>query len=110
MSLGSKTTAKRKITKKGTAKREAREAPDFAKLISRYRTHPEDSGSIQVQVVLLSRDIAELAKHLRRHRKDFDSKRSLLRMIGKRRRFLGYLARQNEEVYRSLTADLGLRP
>jgi small subunit ribosomal protein S15 len=68
-----------------------------------------DSGSPEVQVALLSRRISELTEHLRTHPKDHHSRRGLLRMVGRRRRLLGYLRREDIERYRALIAKLGLR-
>ena len=68
-----------------------------------------DSGSPEVQVALLSRRITELTEHLRTHPKDHHSRRGLLRMVGRRRRLLGYLRREDIERYRALIAKLGLR-
>jgi small subunit ribosomal protein S15 len=68
-----------------------------------------DTGSPEVQVALLSRRIADLTEHLKTHPKDHHSRRGLLRMVGRRRRLLGYLQREDIERYRSLIAKLGLR-
>ncbi|CAN5640890.1 30S ribosomal protein S15 [soil metagenome] len=68
-----------------------------------------DSGSPEVQVALLSQRISELTEHLRTHPKDHHSRRGLLRMVGRRRRLLGYLRREDIERYRALIAKLGLR-
>ena len=68
-----------------------------------------DSGSPEVQVALLSQRITELTEHLRTHPKDHHSRRGLLRMVGRRRRLLGYLRREDIERYRALIAKLGLR-
>lgn len=68
-----------------------------------------DTGSPEVQVALLSTRIGELTEHLKTHPKDHHSRRGLLRMVGRRRRLLEYLKRQDIERYRSLIAKLGLR-
>jgi small subunit ribosomal protein S15 len=68
-----------------------------------------DTGSSEVQIALLTRRIAELTEHLKTHPKDHHSRRGLLRMVGRRRRLLGYLAREDVARYRSLIAKLGLR-
>jgi len=68
-----------------------------------------DSGSPEVQAALLSQRISELTEHLRTHPKDHHSRRGLLRMVGRRRRLLGYLRREDIERYRALIAKLGLR-
>ncbi|MFN2388697.1 MAG: 30S ribosomal protein S15 [Actinomycetota bacterium] len=68
-----------------------------------------DTGSPEVQVALLSRRIAELTEHLKTHPKDHHSRRGLLRMVGRRRRLLDYLRREDIDRYRDLIAKLGLR-
>jgi small subunit ribosomal protein S15 len=78
-------------------------------IISEYARVEGDTGSPEVQVALLSRRIAELTEHLKTHPKDHHSRRGLLRMVGRRRRLLGYLQREDVERYRSLIARLGLR-
>ncbi len=78
-------------------------------LIEKYRLHASDRGSTAVQVALLSRRIADLTEHLRRHPKDHHSRQGLLKWVGKRRRLLRYLSRTQPDAYRQLTQDLGLR-
>lgn len=68
-----------------------------------------DTGSPEVQVAVLSRQIAQLTEHLRTHPKDHHSRRGLLRMVGRRRRLLAYLRREDVERYRALITKLGLR-
>ena len=68
-----------------------------------------DTGSPEVQVALLSKRIAELTEHLKLHPKDHHSRRGLLRMVGRRRRLLEYLRREDIERYRALIGKLGLR-
>lgn len=68
-----------------------------------------DTGSPEVQVALLSRRISELTEHLKTHPKDHHSRRGLLRMVGRRRRLLEYLRREDIERYRALIGKLGLR-
>lgn len=78
-------------------------------LISEYRRGETDTGSPEVQVALLSRRIAELTEHLKTHKKDHHSRRGLLQMVGRRRRLLEYLKREDIERYRELIGRLGLR-
>lgn len=78
-------------------------------LLKKYKTHEKDSGSTPVQIILLTEEINNLVKHLKNHKKDFDSKVGLLKMVGKRRRLLNYLQRTNKQTYDSLIVDLGLR-
>lgn len=78
-------------------------------LIKKYQTHKDDTGSTEVQVALLTEKIMELAKHLRKHAKDSDSRRGLLMMVGKRRRLLNYLKKSNLKQYEKMIKDLGLK-
>ena len=80
-----------------------------AALIEQYRINPEDTGSPDVQVALLTERISELTQHLRDHRHDHHSRRGLLQMVGQRRRLLRYLNREDSERYRRLIQSLGLR-
>jgi small subunit ribosomal protein S15 len=78
-------------------------------IVAEYGTHDSDTGSPEVQVALLSERINHLTEHLREHKHDHHSRRGLLMMVGKRRRLLDYLRREDVERYRSLIAKLGLR-
>ncbi len=78
-------------------------------IVAEYGTHQSDTGSPEVQVALLSERINQLTEHLREHKHDHHSRRGLLMMVGKRRRLLDYLRREDVERYRSLIAKLGLR-
>ena len=78
-------------------------------LMKDYGTKPGDTGSPEVQVALLTARIKYLTEHLREHRKDHHSRRGLLQMVGKRRRLLNYLRREDVNRYRDLIASLGLR-
>lgn len=78
-------------------------------IIDRYRAHQQDTGSPEVQVAILTQRILKLADHLKIHNKDYDSKRGLLMLVGKRRRLLNYITRHSQEKYQQLIADLGLR-
>jgi small subunit ribosomal protein S15 len=78
-------------------------------LISDFRRAETDTGSPEVQIALLSRRIEDLTEHLKIHRSDHHSRRGLLQMVGKRRRLLDYLRREDVERYRALIARLGLR-
>ena len=80
-----------------------------AQIIADNATKEGDTGSPEVQVAVLSRRIAELTEHLKTHPKDHHSRRGLLRMVGRRRRLLEYLRREDIERYRALIAKLGLR-
>lgn len=78
-------------------------------IISQFRTHPEDTGSPEVQIALLTERINGLTDHLRSHRHDFHSRRGLLKLVGQRRRMLAYLADKDVERYRTTITRLGLR-
>lgn len=68
-----------------------------------------DTGSPEVQIALLSKRISDLTEHLKMHKKDHHSRRGLLVMVGRRRRLLDYLQREDIERYRAIIAKLGLR-
>lgn len=78
-------------------------------LIAQFGDGEGDTGRTEVQVALLTERINQLTEHLRTHRSDHHSRRGLLMLVGRRRRFLNYLQRQDLERYRSLIAALGLR-
>lgn len=78
-------------------------------LVKKYQSHKNDTGSAEVQIALLTQKIAELAKHLKKHAKDSDSRRGLLMMVGKRRRLLNYLKKDDLKKYEKLIKDLGLK-
>jgi small subunit ribosomal protein S15 len=78
-------------------------------LASRFGAGDADTGKTEVQVALLTERINQLTEHLRTHSKDHHSRRGLLMLVGRRRRFLNYLQRQDLERYRTLVRELGLR-
>lgn len=78
-------------------------------IVREYRTHEGDTGSPEVQVALLTERIRRLTDHLREHAHDFDTRRGLLKLVGRRRRQLRYLSTKDVERYRTLIARLGLR-
>jgi small subunit ribosomal protein S15 len=78
-------------------------------LIEKHGANAKDTGSTEVQVAMLTRRINELTEHLRTHPKDHYSRRGLLKLVGRRRRFLDYLQRKDLEGYRALIKELGLR-
>lgn len=78
-------------------------------LITDYQQHSGDTGSPEVQVALLTERINHLNEHLKLHRKDFHSRRGLLLMVGKRRKFLNYLKSKDYDRYLSVIQRLGLR-
>jgi len=78
-------------------------------IIQKYRLHDSDRGSAPVQVALLTARIEKLRAHFDDHKKDHHSRQGLLRMVGKRRKLLDYLRREDRQRYRELIEDLGLR-
>lgn len=82
---------------------------NYIDMIKKYQAHQEDTGSPAVQILLLSQQIADLSSHLKKHHGDNSSRVGLLKMIGKRRRLLSYLAKENPETYQKIVADLKLR-
>ena len=78
-------------------------------IIEANRTHATDTGSPEVQIAILTARIKELTEHLKVHKKDNHSRRGLLKMVGKRRRLLDYLAKKDIERYRAIIAKLGIR-
>ena len=83
--------------------------PDKTATIAEHRTHETDTGSAEVQIAILTERIKHLTEHMKVHKKDFHSQRGLLMLVGRRRRMLDYLRRNDVERYRALIAKLGLR-
>jgi small subunit ribosomal protein S15 len=77
--------------------------------IEKYRQHPTDTGSPEVQVALLTARINDLTGHFKTHHKDHHSRRGLLQMVSSRKRLLEYLKRKKVERYKALIQSLGLR-
>ena len=80
-----------------------------SQLIEAHRRSDADTGSPEVQVAIMSRRIDELTEHLKTHTKDHHSRRGLLQLVGRRRRLLEYLRREDVDRYRALIQRLGLR-
>ena len=78
-------------------------------IIKEHGRADTDTGSPEVQIAMLTRRINQLTEHLRTHPKDHYSRRGLLKLVGRRRRFLDYLQRKDLEGYRALIKELGLR-
>jgi small subunit ribosomal protein S15 len=83
--------------------------PDKPATITEYRLHDSDTGSPEVQIALLTERINHLNEHLKVHKKDHHSRRGLLMLVGRRRRLLDYLRRNDVERYRAIISRLGLR-
>jgi small subunit ribosomal protein S15 len=78
-------------------------------VIAEHRLHDSDTGSPEVQIALLTQRIEHLTEHLKVHKKDFHSRRGLLQLVGRRRRLLDYVAKNDVERYRAIIATHGLR-
>lgn len=78
-------------------------------IIGTYGLHEGDTGSPEVQIALLTKRINDLTEHLKTHKKDFHSRRGLLKMVGHRRNLLQYLMKSDIERYRTILAKLGIR-
>ncbi|MCU0843764.1 MAG: 30S ribosomal protein S15 [Spirochaetes bacterium] len=80
-----------------------------SEVINQFKRHESDTGSPDVQIALLTERINHLTEHFKVHKKDFHSRRGLLKLVGQRRRLLDYLKKIDLEKYRSLIESLGLR-
>ena len=78
-------------------------------IVSEFGGNPQDTGRTEVQIALLTERITQLTEHFKTHKKDHNSRRGLLKLVGQRRRLLDYLARNDLEKYRSLIQKLGIR-
>ena len=78
-------------------------------VIDEFAVHEKDTGSPEVQIALLTKRIEELTEHMKTHKKDYSSRRGLLKMVGKRSGLLKYLAKTDHERYAEVIAKLGLR-
>jgi len=82
---------------------------DKEKIIKDFRLSDKDTGSVQLQIAILTEHVRQLTGHLQENPKDFSSKRGLLKMLSSRRKFLKYLERKDEKAYRELIKRLGLK-
>ena len=80
-----------------------------SQIIEKYKRAEKDTGSPEVQIAILTERINELTEHLKIHKKDNHSRRGLLKMVGKRRNLLNYLAKKDVNRYREIVKQLGLR-
>lgn len=80
-----------------------------AKVIAKYGTHKDDTGSAPVQIAILSEEISRLSEHLKLHKKDQSSRRGLLKKVGERRRLLRYFASEDAEGYDKLVKSLKIK-
>ena len=87
----------------------ALDAEKKREIIEKFKTHPNDTGSPEVQIALLTARIEYLTEHFKRHKKDHGSRRGLLKLVGQRRSLLDYLKRKDLDRYHRLIEELGLR-
>jgi len=87
----------------------AQNAARKKEIIEKFKSHPTDTGSPEVQIALLSDRIAYLTEHFKVHKKDHHSRRGLLKLVGQRRSLLDYLKRKDINRYRTLIKELGIR-
>jgi len=78
-------------------------------LIEKFRGHPQDTGSAQVQIAILTERINNLSEHFKTHKKDIHSRRGLLSLVGRRRRLLNYLKKNDPKKYEEVIKELHLR-
>lgn len=78
-------------------------------IIDKYKVHESDTGSPEVQIAVLTEEIKELAKHLKKHKKDNHSRKGLLGKVAERRKLMGYLQRKDQKRYGSLVKKLELK-
>lgn len=80
-----------------------------AEIIAQHARGDGDTGSPEVQIALLTQRIRDLTEHLKTHKKDHHTRRGLLKLVGQRRRLLGYLKKSDIERYRTIISELGIR-
>lgn len=79
------------------------------KIIAKFKTHDNDTGSTPVQIAILTEEVKELSDHLKLHKQDHSSRRGLLKKVGERRRLLKYLQKENEELFNDVAKKLKLK-
>ena len=82
---------------------------DKQKLIDSHQIHPTDTGSVELQVAMLSERISKLSDHLQKNNQDYASRQGLLKMIGKRKRMLSYIKNKDVNKYATLIKKIGIR-
>lgn len=80
-----------------------------AKIVEKFRVHEKDTGSSEVQIALLTEEITRLTEHLKKHAKDYHSRRGLLGMVAQRKKLLDYLKETNMRKYNRVIKKLGLK-
>lgn len=78
-------------------------------IVKKFGKDEKDTGSVEVQIAMMTQKITELTEHMKENAKDFSTKRGLLMLVGRRKRFLSYLKEKNLEGYRSIIKKLGIR-
>ncbi len=78
-------------------------------IIKKFKTHKNDTGSSEVQIAILTEEIKELTEHLKEHKKDFSSRRGLVKKLNQRRKLLRYLERDSFEAFEKIVKKLGLK-
>ena len=79
------------------------------RIIEKYKTHKNDTGSPEVQIAILTAEIKELTEHLKEHKKDYSSRRGLIKKVAQRRRLLHYLQRENSDSYEDIAKKLKIK-
>lgn len=87
----------------------AQTAVKKSEIIEKFKIHPSDTGSSEVQIALLSDRIQYLTEHFKVHKKDHHSRQGLLKLVGQRRSLLDYLKKKDVNKYRTLIKELGIR-
>ena len=82
---------------------------DKQNIIKKYQTHKDDTGSPEVQIAILTKEIEQVSEHLKIHRKDNHSRRGLLKMVGNRRRLLRYLKNEDQKRFEKLVEKLKIK-
>ncbi|WP_372366799.1 30S ribosomal protein S15 [Candidatus Uabimicrobium sp. HlEnr_7] len=82
---------------------------DKNNVVEKYRKHETDSGSAEVQIAIFTKRIEELTQHLKKHRKDYATRRGLLMLVGQRTSLLRYLKKKDVGRYQAIIKDLGIR-
>lgn len=78
-------------------------------IIDKYKIHETDTGSVEVQIALLTQRISQLSEHFKIHKKDHHSRLGLLKLVGQRKRLINYLKRTNPNKYKEIVDSLGIR-
>jgi small subunit ribosomal protein S15 len=85
------------------------QSEDKQNIVTKFRNHPQDTGSPEVQIALMTERITYLTEHFKTHQKDHHSRRGLLMLVSRRRSMLDYLRRKDIERYRKIIQELGIR-